>query len=140
VLKGRRGLKIQSLPEARERNFGQWEGKVIEEILAGLKARGVKARDPFMGVQPPKGESMPIFAARMGRMLSRLEREQAGKRVLVVTHGGPVRLAACVATGVPWKKYYLFGRPGNTSLSCIMSQGGVRWVECYNDLSHLEDY
>jgi broad specificity phosphatase PhoE len=91
-----------------------------------------------MSSLPPQGESMATFTARMRRMLARLEQEQAGRTVLVVTHGGPVRLAACVAAGVPWRKYFLFGRPGNTSLSCIMSQGRVRWVECYNDMAHLE--
>lgn len=139
VLKGRRGLKLLPLPEARERSFGAWEGKRIEDILASLgPSLSKRPRDPFMSSLPPKGESMAVFMARMRRMLARLEKEQAGRTVLVVTHGGPVRLAACVASGVAWRKYYLFGRPGNTSLSCIMSQGRVRWVECYNDMAHLE--
>jgi probable phosphoglycerate mutase len=139
VLKGRQGLRLQTLIEARERCFGAWEGQRIEDIFAGVgRASGRRPRDPFMSSRPPQGETMAVFMTRMRLMLRRLEQEQAGRSVLVVTHGGPVRLACCVAAGVPWRQYYLFGRPGNTSLSCIMSQGGVRWVQCYNDMAHLE--
>jgi broad specificity phosphatase PhoE len=81
---------------------------------------------------------MAIFARRTEMALRAIERDYAGKTVIVVTHGGPLRVAACLATGIPPKKYFLLGRPGNASLSLIQSQGGVRWLEFYNDSSHLE--
>jgi broad specificity phosphatase PhoE len=81
---------------------------------------------------------MAVFARRMDKAIGLIEARYAGKTVAVVTHGGPMRVAACLATGIPPKKYFLLGRPGNSSISMIQSQGGVRWLEFYNDTAHLE--
>ena len=132
------GAPLKRWKEWRERSFGDWEGRNIEQILSKYKL-GAKLRvDPFMAFDPKGGESMPVFERRIAKALSRVEKEYRGRTVVIVTHGGPVRIAACVATGISTKKYFLLGRPGNTSLSIIQSQGGTRWLETYNDTSHLE--
>jgi len=132
-----RKMAVHTLPEARERCFGEWEGKTIGHILKTAKLSAEHRRDPFLGITPKGGETMPVFMARMKRMLTVIEQRFAGKSILLVTHGGPVRLAAAAVLGVPWKKYHLLGRPGNTSVSLFMSQGGTRWLEFYNDQNHL---
>jgi broad specificity phosphatase PhoE len=132
------GMPIARMPEWRERNFGEWEGKSIETVLKDYKLGPQARRDPFLAFEPKNGETMAVFARRMEAALSLMERDYAGKTVAVVTHGGPMRVAACVATGIPPKKYFWLGRPGNSSLSMIQSQGGVRWLEFYNDMAHLE--
>jgi broad specificity phosphatase PhoE len=131
-------LPVHSWLEARERCFGEWEGKSIEQVLKQFKLGPGQRADPFLSFNPKGGETMAQFAARTRRLLDRLEKEYKGKTVLVVTHGGPVRIAACLAVGIPCEKYFLLGRPGNTSLTLIESQGGVRWLNFYNDMSHLE--
>jgi broad specificity phosphatase PhoE len=137
VLADRRGLPVHAWQEARERSFGDWEGKSIEQVLKKFKLGPGQRVDPFLSFDPHRGESMPVFARRTRKLLDRLEREFKGKTVLVVTHGGPIRIAACLVTKTPCEKYYLLGRPGNTSLTLIESQGGVRWLTFYNDTSHL---
>lgn len=132
------GPNARPLPEWRERNFGEWEGKSIEQVLAKYKLGPKSRRDPFLAFEPKGGESMAVFARRMEKALSMIERDYAGKTVAVFTHGGPLRVAACLAAGIPPKKYFLLGRPGNSSISLIQSQGGVRWLEFYNDTAHLE--
>ncbi len=122
----------------RERRFGEWEGKRIEEVLAGFKL-GPKARkDPFLAFDPKGGETMKAFAARMQRFLDATVKRYPGQTIAAVSHGGPVRIAACLATGIPPKVYFRLGRPGNVSLSLLCHQGGVWWAEFYNDMSHLE--
>ncbi len=44
---------------------------------------------------------MLVFAERVLATLKRLHREHAGKRVLVVTHGGVMRLLLARARGLP---------------------------------------
>jgi broad specificity phosphatase PhoE len=132
------GLKVHCWTEARERCFGEWEGKSIEQVLKRFKLGPGQRVDPFLSFDPPGGEDMKTFAHRTRNLLDRLEKEYQGKTILVVTHGGPIRIAACLALGITVEKYFLLGRPGNTSLSMIESQGGVRWLNFYNDTSHLE--
>jgi broad specificity phosphatase PhoE len=124
--------------EWRERNFGDWEGRSVEQVLSKYKLGEGQRVDPFMAFEPHGGESMKVFEARIRRGLSKVEKRYKGKTVLVVTHGGPARIASCVVTGIPTKKYFLLGRPENSSISIIHSQGGTRWLELYNDASHLE--
>ncbi len=135
---GPRGLDVHTLREARERCFGDWEGRKVEQVLESAGLSGQRKADPFFSLKPPGGETMARFAARMGRLLNLLEARYRGRTVLVATHGGPVRIACCLVLGIPVEKYYLLGRPGNTSLTLVQSQGGTRWVEYYNDTAHLE--
>lgn len=130
------GLHVE--PLLRERRFGEWEGKRIEQILDGFKL-GPKARkDPFLAFDPKGGESMAVFAKRMQKFLDKAIQLYPGQTIAAVSHGGPVRIAACLATGIKPKVYYRLGRPGNVSLSLLSHQGGVWWMEYYNDMSHLE--
>jgi probable phosphoglycerate mutase len=132
-------LPLLRAKEWRERCFGDWEGKSIDEVLAGYRLGPEMRRDPFLVFDPKGGESMTVFARRTEMALRNIESRYAGKTVAVVTHGGPMRIAACLATGIPMKKYFLLGRPGNSSLTLIQRQGGVRWLEFYNDTAHLEN-
>lgn len=131
-------LPLRVWPELRERGFGEWEGKRIEEVLADFKLGPKTRKDPFLSFDPKRGESMTVFGRRTERALRRMERQLKGKTIVVVSHGGPMRIAACIACGIPLNKYFLLGRPGNTAISLIQSQGGTRWVESYNDTAHLE--
>ncbi len=135
-----KALKIQvhEWKEWRERNFGDWEGKSVLGVLKKFSLGSKQRVDPFMAFDPKGGESMQRFEKRIAGALKRVETEFRGKTVIVVTHGGPVRIAACLAAGIPSKKYFLLGRPGNVSLTTLQSQGGVRWIEGYNDIAHLE--
>ncbi len=129
--------RLVLMEEWRERNFGDWEAKSIEQLLAKFALGGKARADPFLSYDPHGGETMKTFSRRTEKALRRLETEFEGKFVAVVTHGGPMRIAACLATGVPTTKYFLYGRPGNAALTLIRSQGGTRWLEFYNDTAHL---
>jgi probable phosphoglycerate mutase len=131
-------LPLRTRQDLRERCFGEWEGQSIEQVLARFKL-GAKARkDPFLAFDPKGGESMAVFARRMQGFLDAMVKEYAGKTVVAVSHGGPVRVAACLATGIPPKVYFKLGRPGNVSLTLLAHQGKVWWMESYNDMAHLE--
>lgn len=131
-------LPVVARQDLRERNFGDWEGRSINQVLAKYKLGKGQRADPFLAFEPKGGESMAVFAQRMRRVLVALEAEYRGQTVAVVTHGGPVRIATCLACGIPPKKYFLIGKPGNTSVAVLAHQGGIWWMESYNDMAHLE--
>jgi len=131
-------LKLERRKDLRERSFGDWEGKRVEDVLAKYKLGPGVRKDPFLAFEPHGGESMPVFAKRMQGFLKAVLKQHKGKTVAAVTHGGPVRIAACLAVGVNPKEYFVLGRPGNVSLTLLSYQGGVWWMEFYNDSAHLE--
>lgn len=131
-------LKPKRCKDLRERRFGDWEGKRIEDVLAKFKLGPKSRKDPFLAFDPKGGESMNVFAKRMQGFLKAVVKDYQGKTIAAVTHGGPVRIAACLATGINPKKYFVLGRPGNVSLSLLSYQGGVWWMDFYNDMAHLE--
>ena len=132
------GLRVKPREDLRERCFGDWEGQSIDQVLHRFKLGGRTRKDPFLAFDPKGGETMPVFARRMRGFLDAALKEYPGRTVAAVSHGGPVRIAACLATGIPPKVYYRLGRPGNVSLTLLSHQGGVWWAEFYNDMAHLE--
>lgn len=134
------GLKPQKDLSWRERNFGDWEGRSIEQVLAKYRLGPKQRQDPFLAFEPKGGENMTRFAQRIRKAMEAVEVRYHAKTIGIVTHGGPMRIAACLATEIPAKKYFLLGRPGNTALSIIGSQSGISWLERYNDMSHLEPH
>jgi broad specificity phosphatase PhoE len=132
------GAKVKARKDLRERRFGAWEGLTISQVLERFKLGKDARQDPFLAFDPRGGESMTVFAARMDRFLKAVLKEYAGRTVAAITHGGPIRICSCLATGISPQRYFLLGRPGNVSLTVLAHQGGVWWVELYNDMAHLE--
>lgn len=83
-----------------EQHFGAWQGLTHDE----LNARQPRAAQRFWIApateRPPGGESFADMAARVGAALLRLSAEHAGRDVVCITHGGPVRAALRLALGV----------------------------------------
>ena len=79
-----RGLHVVELAELRERHFGSWEGLSDTEVLE----RFPDARErPHWG----DGESPSELSERVLGALRRSAEAYPDGRVLVVTHGGPLR-------------------------------------------------
>ncbi len=90
VIPGTPGLETEHL---REIHFGDWELKTYDELCHDVAYRSW-IDDPFHR-QPPGGESFNEFRSRVMKTWKQL-REQIEKRnikrILVVTHGGVIRL------------------------------------------------
>jgi broad specificity phosphatase PhoE len=78
-------LPVETLPELRERDFGSWEGMTDEEIFE----RYPETRD---GGSWGDAETRDELEARILPTMSRIAAQHPGGRVLVVTHGGPLRV------------------------------------------------
>ncbi len=87
-----RGLPLHLVPEWTEMDFGAWEGQTV----AAVHARSPRAladfwRDPWRH-PPPGGEPLPRFFRRVLTAWERLCAHPPGRRWLVFTHGGVMRL------------------------------------------------
>ena len=94
-------LPVHCETGVRELHFGDWEGRSAAQIMQDqADALGRFWADPY-AFTPPSGEPVSAFAERVLTALERLGREHAGKRVLLVTHGGVMRLLLARARGLP---------------------------------------
>ncbi len=83
----------------REMHFGAWEGKYAADLPAAALARFWG--DPWHPSPPHGGETLSSFEARVLDTWHTLRQYHATKRVLIVTHGGVIRLLLCRARDLP---------------------------------------
>lgn len=103
-LAARHGLPLGFDAGLQELDFGQWEGlspaTLMEKDAAALERFW---NDPY-AFPPPAGEAMGDFETRVFAALERLYRDHAGTTLLVVTHGGVMRLLGALASGLPARR------------------------------------
>lgn len=98
-LAGARGVPLQLDPRLVEYHFGDWQGVPIEQIDATDRAAlGRFWADP-VAHPPPGAETFAQFRARLSAALDDVAAQAQDRRVLVITHGGAIRLLRCVAEG-----------------------------------------
>jgi broad specificity phosphatase PhoE len=95
---GTRDMLVE--PGLVEQDFGDWQGRKIEEF----NDRPVDQRHPFWPVaaaeQPPGGESFVEMIERVGRTIERLANIHQGRNIVAVSHGGAIRAAIAYAMGL----------------------------------------
>lgn len=80
-------------------------------------------------------EHPDVFRAQVSGALDRTIAGNAGRRVLVVCHGGVINVAIALVAGLD---RHLWFEPGYTSISRIVaSRAGVRSVVSVNETAHL---
>ena len=123
-------LDIGGIPETicedlREIDFGAWEGLTFAEIV---QRNGQLVEDWANWSEEfsfPGGEGIAAFLARV-RQVQRWIDEQAGSRILVVSHGGVIRQLICLYLGLSPDKHLLFAiQTGLYSVIDLHSKGGI---------------
>ncbi|GLZ88387.1 hypothetical protein Pres01_44380 [Metapseudomonas resinovorans] len=100
-LEQRLGLPLHFDADLRELHFGQWEGRSAAELMENhAEGLGQFWNDPY-SFTPPDGETLLDFEARVLAAGERLLERFAGKRVLLVTHGGVIRILVARARHLP---------------------------------------
>lgn len=129
---------VQTDSGLREINVGQLAGKLPREIEAEFP-HYIEAlrRDPWHA-RRPDGESMADLARRAKITFDRLCALHAGQRVLVVTHGGVVRVAVSLALGEDSKHVWARLSIANTAITRVALGPGGGQLLSFNDVAHLE--
>jgi probable phosphoglycerate mutase len=102
IIAARLHLPIRFDPQLREQRLGEFEGHPFSGPWDnGTVTQAVDAlwREPFRS--PPGGESIAQLYRRVHAALHRHATENPGKEIVVVTHGGPVRMATSAAAPTP---------------------------------------
>ena len=120
----------------RERHLGVLQGLNSEEAMAAQPTawQAFKSRDPDLELAG--GESLGEFFRRAVGFVEAILEAHAGKRVLVVTHGGVLDVAYRHAAGMPLSAVRNF--PIYNASVNVISHAGGRWkIESWGDISHL---
>jgi probable phosphoglycerate mutase len=95
----RLGVPIQLESRLRERLLGTAEGRPSDQVdPRELGVTGRRVRDP--DARPPGGESVRQLYDRVTGLLSELLSSSPGRRLILVTHGGPIRVARAYLAGL----------------------------------------
>ncbi len=120
----RLGLPIRLEPRLRERLLGTAEGRPGAEVGAGdLGVTGTRVTDP--DAHPPGGESVRQLYDRVTGLLDDLLRPPA-RRLILVTHGGPVRVARAYLAGLGPADMTWFTIPNGSIVAVSPAQQGRR--------------
>jgi len=100
-LGARLGVPVHLDKDLQELHFGAWEGRSAAALMeTDAEALGRFWADPY-GFTPPDGEPVLAFSGRVLAAIERLHSAYAGQRVLLVSHGGVMRLLLAQARGLP---------------------------------------
>ena len=110
-----RGVACEVVEAWAEYGFGAWEGRSAEELWREDPAALERFwHDPWAH-PPPGGETMAAFASRVSQAWADIARAHAGRRVLLVTHGGVIRMLG----------HMLDPRPRHAFLSVAVPHGSL---------------
>ncbi|MCS7254686.1 MAG: histidine phosphatase family protein [Armatimonadota bacterium] len=134
ILQGR-SVEINLTLELRERHKGAWEGLTFEEA-AKAYPKEIEAwlKDPLASV--PYGESGDQFILRVKGFIERTLSFHSGERMLIVSHGGPIKVAICLMLGWDMSCLHRF-RISNGSISIIEMNSGSTVCNVLNDECYL---
>jgi len=119
------GLSVHLDKDLQELHFGAWEGQSAAALMdTDAEALGLFWADPY-SFTPPQGEPVLAFSARVLAAVDRLRAAYAGERVLLISHGGVMRLLLAQARGLP-REQLLNVEVGHGALFALrVESGGV---------------
>lgn len=95
------GVPVHQDKALQELHFGAWEGQSAAALMeTDAEGLGLFWADPY-SFTPPQGEPVEDFSTRVLGAVERLHATYAGERVLLVSHGGVMRLLLARARGLP---------------------------------------
>jgi len=129
-------VKITACQELNECNFGYVEGLTFEEIQR-LHPELAEELLNWKTVAFPGGENIGQLNSRVQVFLEQLENYKENETVLIVAHGGPLRLIICNLLGLGLE-HWLQLRVELASLSIVETYSRGTLLHLLNDTSHLK--
>ena len=123
----------------KEINFGEWEGGTISELTEKYGDEYLKFFNPPWATTFPGDGSFKNVESRMAKGIDRILKEDKGKSIVIVSHGGLLKILLLYVMGLPqdfYKKVWL----DNTAVSLIeVNSEGKPLLRILNDKSHLDN-
>lgn len=136
ILTSAMNLPTRYEPALRERNYGVGEGKTYAEIDALFPEAFSRTRstDPDFAIEG--GESRRQFHERITGVLKSIVEAHAGKRILIVTHGGVLGVVYRWLNDMPVASAHKVDIP-NVAYNRVTINKGKWELEVWADSTHL---
>jgi alpha-ribazole phosphatase len=118
-------VSLEVTPTLREQHMGDWEGCTWEELTTRYGHAVNDYWDDYLNARPPGGESLADTALRLREVWRELTATHDGRRLLVVTHAGVIRLLLCEALGVPPSEALRFAPPAASHTQLQLARAGA---------------
>lgn len=96
-------LPVQTVNAFQEMHFGDWVGMSAAEVWQKDSELLQSLWESPQDFIAPNGEALIEFAERVEHSWHELLAQYDGKRVLIFTHGGVIRVLLALALGIPYK-------------------------------------
>jgi len=124
LLANEQGIGVSEEPRLREIGFGDWEGADPEDLYAEFPDAVSRFwEDPTVNT-PPAAEPFHCFQGRVVEALDALKSDYQGQHILVVAHGGVIRLLLSQVLGMPARNLFRMEVPF-AAVSRIRIEDGV---------------
>ncbi|MDU8361404.1 alpha-ribazole phosphatase family protein [Pseudomonas syringae group sp. J309-1] len=121
----RLALPLSLEPGLQELHFGDWEGHSAAQLMeTDAEGLGLFWNDPY-GFTPPNGEPVIEFSTRVLAAVEKLHQAYAGERVLLISHGGVMRLLLANARGLPREQLLQVTVGHGALLAISVADGGL---------------
>lgn len=94
-------IPLEVNDQLREMSFGEWEGQEIEHIWEKNKEIMLAWSQDPSSYTPPNGEPLVDVAQRIHNVFKRIAEKYRGKRILIVSHGGCIRVFISLILNMP---------------------------------------
>ena len=138
VISSRHKVEVITCSELREINYGNVEGLTFEEIGRRYPEVAEQCTNWSVQLQFPGGEGFNELKERVNKFLDRLKQHAPEQTILIVSHGGPLRLLVCRLLGIGLECWWQI-RFDNASLSVVETYPRGAILSLLNDTSHLSD-
>jgi len=132
------GLSVITKPEFREINFGIWEGLTYQEIMEDWSEILTAMYSKPGEIGPPQGESFQVVKQRVTRSLQECIAEHQEQTIVLVSHGGTMRVLLCAALGIGLDKMWSM-RQDSSAINIIEYIDNRAVVSLVNDTWHVKD-
>lgn len=132
-----KGIDIQTDVRLRELHFGIFQGLTRDEIRTKYPTEVRQFYANYLDFVVPEGESRGEMQARAYEMWQDVVRRHPNSEVVVMSHGGPVRLLLMKLFPEQHERM-LKGPLPNVSLTTITVEEGIPRLEGLAETSHLE--
>ncbi len=136
TIASRHHLDVITCPELREINYGKLEGLTFEEIKRLYPEVAELCAEWNLQLKFPDGESFDELKQRVSKFLDILKQHAPEQTILIVAHGGPLRLMVCYLLGIElwhWRQIHI----DLASLSIVDTYPEVAIISRLNDTSYL---
>ena len=137
LISSKHKVSLVICPELREINYGKLDGLTFDEISYLYPEIADQCVNWSLQLRFPGGESFDELKERVSKFVDRLKQHASGQTILIVAHGGPLRLMVCHLLGIELRHWQQI-RLDNASLSIMDIYPEAAIISLLNDTSHLK--